>query len=350
MCGGMERNISIICNNINTDKFDVTLTVLDNSAPFFQITNPAIKIIDLKITSVRKSLFAIAKLSRKIRPDVILTTANHLNLFFGIFKWLFPKRVKIIGRESSIMSMNTPTNWSPAFYNWLSRNFYNNLNIIICQSVYMQDDLVKHFRIPLDKTRIISNPVEPPIANIADSEAIKKSIPKFITVARLTPLKGIERIIRSLAKLDMPFEYCIIGEGELKEQLERLIKEYALEKKVFLVGKYNEPFAVVANPTLFLLGSYYEGFPNVLLEANAIGIPVVAFNAPGGIAELITNFENGILVNEDNETMFADAVKMAMNHPFDRNKISSDIRSRFDVKKIIPQWELLLENVCSEKK
>ncbi|MEO8768531.1 MAG: glycosyltransferase [Ferruginibacter sp.] len=347
-CGGLERNISIICNNINTDKFDVTLTILNNADQFFEITNPAIKIIDLKIPSVRKSLFAIAKLSRKLKPDIILTAANHLNLFFGIFRWLFPKRMKIIGRESSIMSKNSPTNWNPGFYNWISRKFYKKLDLVICQSVFMQDDLVHHYQFPAKQARIINNAVQPPVVNWFNTDNATGSIPKLITVARLIELKGVERLIRSVAHLTIPFEYTIIGEGELRPGLEKLIKELSLENKVFMPGGSDQPFAKVANPDLFLMGSHFEGFPNVLLEANAIGIPVVAFNAPGGIGELIINNETGILVETENEADFAVAIVKALAYSFDRNKISTLIRNRFDVKKIIHQWEDLFEEINSQ--
>ena len=348
-CGGVERNVSIICNHINTDRFDVTLTILDNSNQFFGITNPAIKIIDLKIPSVRKSLFTIAKLSRKIKPDIILSTANHLNLFLGIFRWLFPGRIKIIGRESSIMSRNTPTNWSPGFYNWLSRNFYKKLDLVVCQSVYMQDDLVQHYHFPVKNTRIINNAVlVPSVWTNTDDD--KKKVPQLITVARLTALKGLVRLIRSVAHLTIPFEYTIIGEGELRPELEKLTKELSLEKKVFMPGGSNQPFAQVAHPDLYLMGSHFEGFPNVVLEANAVGIPVVAFRAPGGISELIINSENGVLVENDDEVKFAAAIENALDHPFNRNKISSDIKKRFDVKKIIQQWEDLFTEVVDTKK
>ena len=106
-CGGLERNVSIICNNIDTNKYDVTLAVLNNEKPFFTIFNPAVKLIDLQIKNVRKSLFSIVKLSKKINPDIILTTANHLNLYLSMFKWMFPKMTKLVARESSIVSINT---------------------------------------------------------------------------------------------------------------------------------------------------------------------------------------------------------------------------------------------------
>lgn len=348
-CGGVEKNVSLICNNIDTSKFDVSLVILDNSRQFFHITNAAIRIIDLKIPTVRRSIFALTKLSRKLKPDIILAAANHLNLFLGIFKWLFPKRIKLIARESSIVSINDPSKWNFNFYSWLCRNFYKNLDLIICQSLFMKNDLVQHFNVPARKTYVINNPVEipQPAPSLRDEDS--EGEPVFITVGRLSKEKGLERILRSLAKLKTSFTYHIIGEGDRRPSLEKIIREQKMEGKVFLPGKFNRPFAQVPDPTLFLMGSYFEGFPNGVLEANALGIPVVAYPAPGGISELIRNYENGILSEGEKEEDFTRAIEKALNHSFDHARIRLDNKARYDLKKVIHQWEALLEAVHAGK-
>jgi len=96
----------------------------------------------------------------------------------------------------------------------------------------------------------------------------------------------------------------------------------------------------------FFIGSYYEGFPNVLLEAGILGIPVVGFNAPGGIAEIIRQGENGFLVDDDNSGRnFSNAVIKAVNHNFSREKIKELTRDRFSIEKIIPQLERFFTRV-----
>ncbi len=336
-CGGLERNVAIICNNFNTTKYDVTLAILNNQKQFFHISNKNIHVIDLQIANVRKSLFRILNLSKKIRPDIILSTANHLNLLFAIFKWIFPKGIKIIARESSIVSINTQGSWSPVLFNWLLKNFYKKLDLIVCQSEYMQLDLVKNYHIIIEKTRIINNPVSIPILKTDSGE--KRSFPDFITVARLSKEKGIDRLIRALAKMDIPFRFTIIGEGVVRNSLQDLIESLSMQNQVTLAGNKENPFAEISSPDLFLMGSYYEGFPNAMLEAMAAGIPVIAFNAPGGIAEIIIQNENGILVNGDDEQAFADAIKRALNKGFDKKQIQENILKKYNVNAIIDQWD-----------
>ncbi len=342
-CGGLERNVAMICNNMDTTKYDVTLVVVNNINQFFKITNKDIKLIDLKIANVRKSLFQILKLSRKIRPDIILSTANHLNLLFGIFKRLFPKRIRIIARESSIVSINTQRSWNPVIYHWLLRVFYKNIDIIICQSKYMQDDLVSNYNIRINKTRIINNAIfRPEYKNEPNSPA---AFAKLITVARLSKEKGLDRLIRAVSHLKIPYRFVIIGEGEMRNKLQEIINNLSLQQHVFLTGSRLEPYKEVPSPDLFLMGSYYEGFPNAMLEATAAGIPVVAFNAPGGITEQIVNYENGILVEGNDELVFAEAIQKALDFNFDNNKIQEIALKRFNIDAIMKKWYELFESL-----
>jgi glycosyltransferase involved in cell wall biosynthesis len=140
----------------------------------------------------------------------------------------------------------------------------------------------------------------------------------------------------------MPFSYYIIGEGNKREALQHLINSLQLQKKVFLKGKKDKPYAGMEDAGLFLMGSYYEGFPNVLLEAGILGIPAVAFAAPGGINEIIVDGENGLLVNDSDENGYAIAMENAMAINFNRPQIIANTKSKFSVSPIIKQTEELL--------
>jgi glycosyltransferase involved in cell wall biosynthesis len=98
---------------------------------------------------------------------------------------------------------------------------------------------------------------------------------------------------------------------------------------------------------LMLMGSHYEGFPNVLLEAGALGIPVIAFNAPGGIMEIITDGENGLLVKDNDEKAFGVAIEKALQMHFDRNKIIAATKERYSLDAIVAQTEeLFIKLLC----
>ena len=338
-CGGSERFISIMCNNINTDIFQVELFILDGTEPFYQIKNSQIKITFLTIKNVRKSLFKILSIIKKIKPDILLTASNHLNLFLCIFKFLLPKKLKLVARESSIVSINSKRSKYGKSYNWLIKKFYKNIDHIICQSVYMQKDLVKNYRIKEKSTVIIYNPVEEVDNFKTPVSSTSKTKYKFFTVGRLSAEKGVERLIQSLALLDLDFTFHIIGDGEEKNNLRQLATKLDLLNKIFFEGQKSHPYENMHDADLFLIGSRYEGFPNVLLEAGVLGIPVVGFNAPGGISEIIEEGVNGFLAENNNIRSLADIIYKAANYDFNRQFIIDQTKEKFSAGKITHQLE-----------
>ncbi len=347
-CGGSERFVLILCNNISVDKFDVTLVVLNNTNPFYKINRSAIKIIDLKIPTVRQSFFNIRKVVKSVKPDIIFTTANHLNLFFAIFKRMLTGTIKIIARESSIVSIQKREEKLTWLFNGLLKMYYKRLDFILCQSTYMQQDLVEHYQINKEKTIVINNPVEIIAIDlpINDFNKTGERTYKFITVARLSKEKGLARLINAVSYLKIPFTYHIIGEGIERKPLEQLIIEKKLQGKVILEGAKTQPYKNMQNADLFLMGSYHEGFPNVVIEAGILGIPVVGFDAPGGLKDIIIEGENGLLVKHDNIIEFAGTIESALAKNFDKNNIRQQTSKRFSVVNILDKIEQLFTKIA----
>lgn len=344
-CGGSEKYAAVLCNNIDTQKFAVTLAVLNNAAPFYNITNKAISVIDLKVKQVRNSGFKIKRLVKQLQPDIVYSNANHLNLFLAMFKNRIAKKTLVMARESSVVSSNSKRAKFPVLYNWLLKKYYKRIDYFVCQSQYMQQDLIDHYNIPKQRTVVINNPAE------KNDSIIKQPLQnKFITVARLSPEKGIERLIRSVARLTIPFTYHIIGDGDQKETLKQLIDQLQLQDKVFLEGKKTKPYEGMEDAGLFLMGSYYEGFPNTLLEAGVLGIPVVAFEAPGGINEIISNGENGFLVAQNDEQAFTHAIEKAIATNFNRQQIKATTLKKFSADTIIKETEYVFTQLYTQAK
>jgi glycosyltransferase involved in cell wall biosynthesis len=343
-CGGSEKYVSLLCSHIDSSKFSVTLAVLNNARPFYNINNPAIAIKDLQVKHARRSLHKIKKLVRLEKPAIIFSTANHVNVLLAFCRWLFPKNIVMIARESSLVTMNKRRVKFPFLYEWMVKKYYRRFDHIICQSKFMQQDLVHHYNIDKQQTTIINNPVEKNdmIVDIPQHN-------KFITVARLSPEKGIARLIRSVANLSMPFKFHIIGDGDKKAALQELVFSLQLEDKVFFEGEKTDPFAGMENAALFLMGSYFEGFPNSLLEAAALGIPSVAFDAPGGINEIVVEGKNGLLVKDGDEKGFAFAIEKALHMNFNRQQIKAAVLERFSLSTIIPATEQLFMQLYRDR-
>lgn len=342
-CGGSEKFVWQLCENINSDNFSVLLIVVNNSNPFYVIQNTAIEIIDLKKKRVLFSVGAIKRIVQSFQPDVLFSTANHLNLYLAVFRLRFSTKIKFIARESSIVSINTSRTKFPYLYNLLIKKYYRRFDFIVCQSVYMQHDLVSRYAIDFAKTCVITNALEYgfnsttlPVKSVKEDKQYK-----FITVARLSPEKGIKRMIHSVGLLSIPFQYYIVGEGTERIELEKLIDELQLQDKVFLLGEKPAPYEGLEDADLFLMGSYYEGFPNVLLEAGALGMPIIAFDVPGGIKEIIKDGENGFLVEDNDIIGFAATIKRGLAENFNRALIGNIAQQQFSVSKMIYMMEKL---------
>lgn len=343
-CGGAERFVSLLCNNNDPGSLQISLVVINNAHPFYKITSPFVKTTDLGIHRVSRSFFKLAAAIKSVKPDIVFSTANHLNLYVAIFRSLIPGKIIWVARESSIVSINSKYSRHAVFYNWLLKTLYKRLDHIICQSAYMQQDLVKNYHIDINKTSIIYNAVDPALHY--QEKAVKKNT--FITVARLSAEKGIDTLLKIVAPLNIPFVYYIIGDGPEKEDLKKLAVSLGISNQVHFTGTQDQPFAGKEDSHLYLMGSLYEGFPNAVMEANALGIPAVAKNAPGGISEIIKEGDNGFLAADEND--FRKKILIATAYQFDRKQISESANQKFNISKMTRSISELFSKLYSLKK
>ena len=106
-CGGAERFVSLLCNNLHSDSLQVSLAVINNKFPFYKISNPGIPVTDLGVLRVSRSFNKLRKLIEKEKPDIVFTTANHLNLFAVLLRFLLPKTILWVARETSVASITS---------------------------------------------------------------------------------------------------------------------------------------------------------------------------------------------------------------------------------------------------
>ena len=112
-----------------------------------------------------------------------------------------------------------------------------------------------------------------------------------MTAGRLIPQKGQWHLIRAFRSVlrELPeARLLILGEGPLKDGLVRLVSDLGLSGRVFLCGHRENPFPLIAGADAFVFPSLYEGFGNVLTEAMALGVPVIACDCPGGPREILS--------------------------------------------------------------
>ncbi len=131
-------------------------------------------------------------------------------------------------------------------------------------------------------------------------------------VANFYPSKGLDILIQAMTKIDATL--IIIGDGPEKKNLQLIAYNLQLQDKVLLVGSVPDAFKYLKAFDLFVLPSRKEGLPYVLLEAAAAGVPIVATKV-GGVPEIISDRQNGYLVQPDNTGELVDKINYALAHP-----------------------------------
>jgi glycosyltransferase involved in cell wall biosynthesis len=343
--GGAERILSYVAKHIDTNRFESTLLITGfKKDTVYQLDD--LKIIYLNKPRVLKSFFSLFHYFRKTKPDVVVSSIVHINTLIAFLSVFFPK-IKIISREASILTvLNEVSPYTKSIFpTFMIVQAYKLVDCIICQSKDMQNDMVSHFKVPIKKTVLINNPITEvyPVKSKTNSS---KPI-RFITIGRLSKEKGYDRIIRVLSKLEFPFQYTIIGDGSEKEAIFELIKKHGIDESINYISFTNDVTKYLSESDLFLQGSYVEGFPNVLLESNIVGTPALAFNAPGGLSEIVQDGINGFVVNSEEEF---EQCLIELNKTFNFNPIAvSDlVKERFNSKKILNKYEQLFLNIFNK--
>lgn len=339
--GGAERMMVTILNYFVTEDFEVHLIVFDNRGDLKEELNNEIIVHDLDTPSVMRGITKCLKELHRLKVDIIFTGIGHLNIalapFVPFMKFLLPKS-KWISRETNIVSLQNQTSKYPKVFDFLYRFFYNNYDVIVAQSQDMKEDLLQNY-FKTEKIVVINNPIDSQRVN---SLSLKKMKFKFddtkinlLSVSRLREEKRHDLMLQILTFLPEQYHLTIVGSGEKEESLKALCKSLNLENHVSFEGQQSNPYTYMKNADLFLLTSEREGFPNVLLEANSLGLPIVAFTCEGGIKEIISEGVNGFYVPFAECEGMAKKIEEANSFNFNKNIIISNIRRKYSQLKIL---------------
>lgn len=355
-CGGAERFLTYLLNSfVKNEEYVVELLLIKNEGNvFLSQLNENIKTATLNFSANEKlrkpKIIKLLIKILQIRPNILFVNNNSIAFFITIFAPILRLfGIKIVWRLTLLHSINCASkSWIYRKYFKYSSNLYSAL---ITQSNDMTNDLVDNWDINLSKITQINNPIDIEkvqcMALQSTDIVFDTNYKNFVMAGRLLPQKGydiiIERIANYISKHNI--RIYIMGKGALQKELEEMIKNKNLTDTFFLLGHQSNPYAIMKQADGFILSSRHEGFPNVLLEANALGVPVFANRCPGGINEIVIEKVNGLSCDMTSQDEFNETFKTFINMNFDKNKIIYSVSERFGYSVIMPKFDKVFTNL-----
>jgi glycosyltransferase involved in cell wall biosynthesis len=191
-----------------------------------------------------------------------------------------------------------------------------------------------------------------PTVNVHEAFWLPHRAPVVGSVAALVPHKGQRHLVEAaqLVVRQVPdARFVILGEGELREQLERQVRDHHLEKHVFLPGFRTDVLGCIKGFDVFALSSVTEGLGTSLLDAMACSKPIVATSV-GGIPEVVVDGENGLLVTPRNHSAMADAIVRLLTDEGLRGRMGeagfARVRERFTVERMVSETAAVYARVA----
>ena len=320
--GGAERMTLNLAVEFARRGHRVDLVLIDRTGPLLERIPAGVGVIGLGGTRARGVVRQLRRYLRRQRPAAVLSIAFQTNILTMLASLGLRPRPRIILSVRNAYSAAMAANpfITRRLFGLATRLLYPRADRIVGISQGCSDDLRRHAGLDPDHVATIYNPVlddeferlaaEPLNPSRADDPAI----PTVVTVGRLAVQKDQATLLRAFAKVvrQRPARLVLVGEGERRPALEALAGELGIADQVTFAGLQPNPYPLMREADLFVLSSAWEGFGNVLVEAMAVGTPVVSTDCPHGPREILEDGKWGGLVPPGDSDALAEAMLEAL--------------------------------------
>lgn len=380
--GGAERTVANLSNVFSDKGHEVHIILFDGENISYPFKG---QLHDLKLGTTSNIFDKIIQNFKRFKAVKRIKKDYELNVVISFLDT--PNLINVLTKSGDCKRLiSIRNNLSLENYSYLRRllikfcSFFSDKTISISESV--KYDLIQNFHIAENKIQTIYNPID--IDNLLDNEEEYrinlydfKDYFNIVTMGRLTYQKGqwhLINVIKLLVEANKKVRLYILGEGELDDELKKLVLNYKLQNNIIFLGFIKNAHQFMKNCDLFVFSSLYEGLGNVLLEAMSLGLPVISTDCKSGPREIIYGrysekiatdieiCEYGILVppytqnstnfsKDSNDLYLANAITLLLDDAnlLTKFKKKSLMRSKdFSDDNIYSQWIGVIQNVISK--
>lgn len=355
--GGAQRVLVELAEHLHTNRLNtISFLVFKGDEDYIYKVSPDIPVHCIKTVSgnnigwleLLRTPIQIRKIVKSINPDTIITFQDVAN---------FPTLLATIGLKTNLIISERV---DPTYYTYhatrkiLRSLLYPLANSIVVQTQHIADLMPKS---TLKRVKVIPNPA-PEVASLARPDIPFQQNFQAIAAGRLEDQKNFSFLINAIAHAQphlKNWQVAIYGEGSQRKVLQKQIETLGLKRLVTIHKACDNLGIKMQQSNMFLLSSKFEGFPNVLLEAIAHGLPCIANRRVSGVKEMIQDGVNGILLPEKHNTpeLFGDALAKLANNPDLLKKMgarSAYVATLYHRKSIYRQWQDLLDTTHTQTK
>ncbi|RKX91166.1 MAG: glycosyltransferase [Spirochaetes bacterium] len=351
--GGAEKVVLNLLNYLNREKFVLHLALFEYKGVYLVDLPEDIVVYNLNKKNkfdFLKLVFSLAyKVFPDVKPDVVISFLWYTNLVVILAKLLSYIKPKVIINERISINSALKTQKFWRIKKFLIRSLYRYADRIIAVSKGSAQKLIDLLGLLCNKIKVIYNGVSYPIEqNVGSAEnPVLRNIggfPIIVSCGRLIWQKNQELLIKAayIVLEQMDIKVLILGEGPEEANLRKLVRQLGIEDKVLFLGFQKDIYKYIKIADVFVLSSRYEGFPNVILEAMACGVPVISTDCPDGPNEIIVNGVNGMLVPPDDVNAMAQAIVRLLNNDKLKEKFRIEGWKRirhFGIDKMVAEYE-----------
>lgn len=380
--GGAERTCIHLVNNVSSFKpllicykpcgplakeLRADVKVIKLSAPLspaaavvksFTRRNVALRLVVhpfVQAHSLIRQARCIARTARRERADLVVSFLTIPNILAILAKIFFYPDLRVVvnvhDTTSELLMRSGMQRYKRVAVRLLIRWLYPGANRVVAVAHGIKQDLIRSFGIPAERIFIAHNPID--IETVRAKAAEPLVAPSLsppgrrllVAVGCLEKIKGFASLIRTVPSLPDDVSLAIIGDGSERTVLETFAEECGVRKRVHFLGFQPNPWQFMACADIFILSSLTEGFPNVVGEAMALGLPIVATDCAPSLREYLGEEEAGLIVPLGDISGMAAAINRLLANDALREKLGRRGYLRivqFDLAKGVEAFEKVL--------